>query len=238
MPRAPMPLLARALVTAGRLRRRRLRRRPPPAREELVRRYAPGRSFLDVGCMWNVHGGIAFLAEEAGAAGVTGIDVMAPTPQFEAEHARRASEVRFVRGDVHDPATVAEAGRHDVVWCYGVLYHVPDPVLTLRRLRELTGETLLLSTETLPEIPGLPGACVLYPALDAAGRADYAAVRPGERVGVATPFVPEAGYANWWWGITPSALRGMLAVAGLDLLELSDGPFHRTAICRPSGIAK
>ena len=233
-----MPLLARALVTAGRLRRRRLRRAGEAPREDLVRRYAPGRSFLDVGCMWNVHGGIAFLAEEAGASGVTGIDVMAATPEFEAEHARRGSRVRFVRGDVHDPAIVAEAGRHDVVWCYGVLYHVPDPVLTLRRLRELTGETLLLSTETLPEVPGLPGACVLYPALGAAGRADYSEVRPGERLGVTTPFEPEAGYANWWWGITPSALRGMLAVAGLELLELSDGPFHRTAICRPRTVAK
>jgi SAM-dependent methyltransferase len=232
-----MPLLARALVTAGRLRRRRLRR-AQPAREDLVRRYAAGVSFLDVGCMWEAHGAIAFLAEEAGASRVTGIDVMEPTPQFEAEHARRDSAVRFVRGDVHDPATVAEAGRHDVVWCYGVLYHVPDPVLTLRRLRELTGETLLLSTETLPEVPGLPGACVLYPALGAAGRADYGAVRAGERLGVTTPFEPEAGYSNWWWGITPSALRGMLAVAGLELLELSDGPFHRTAICRPAAIAK
>jgi hypothetical protein len=188
--------------------------------------------------MWNVHGGIAFLAEEVGAERVTGVDVMAPTPQFEAEHARRSSGVRFVRGDVHDPATVAEAGRHDVVWCYGVLYHVPDPMLTLRRLRELTGETLVLSTETLPEVPGLPGACVLYPALDAAARGDYAAVRAGERIGVTTPFEPEAGYANWWWGITPSALRGMLAVAGLEVVELSDGPFHRTAICRPADIAK
>jgi SAM-dependent methyltransferase len=231
-----MPLLARALMTAGRLRRR--QRRTEPGREDLVRRYAPGRSFLDVGCMWNVHGGIAFLAEEVGATRVTGIDVLAPTPRFEAEHARRASGLRFVHGDVHDPRTVAEAGRHDVVWCYGVLYHVPDPVLTLRRLRELTGETLLLSTETLPEVPGLPGACVLYPALDAAGRADYAPVRSGERLGVTTPFEAEAGFANWWWGITPSALRGMLAVAGLELLELSDGPFHRTAICRPAGIAK
>jgi hypothetical protein len=232
-----MPLLARALVTAGRLRRR-LHRRAAPAREDFVRRHAPGRTFLDVGCMWEVHGGIAFLAEEAGATRVTGIDVMAPTPQFEAEHARRASGVRFVRGDVHDPATVAEAGRHDVVWCSGVLYHVPDPVLTLRRLRELTGETLLLSTETLPEVPGLPGACLLYPALDAAGRADYAAARSGERLAVTTPFDPKAGYANWWWGITQSALRGMLVVAGLELLELSGGPFHRTAICRPAAIAK
>jgi SAM-dependent methyltransferase len=188
--------------------------------------------------MWNVHGHIAFVAEEAGATAVTGIDVMAPTPEFETERARRSSAVRFVRGDVHDPATVEAAGRHDVVWCNGVLYHVPDPMLTLRRLRELTGETLLLGTEVLPEVPGLPGACVLYPALDGAGRADYAAARSGPRVGITSPFDPDAFFDNWWWGITPSALRGMLAVAGLELLELSDGPFHRTAICRPSAGAK
>ena len=111
-------------------------------------------------------------------------------------------------------------------------------VATLRRLRELTAETLVLSTETLPEVPGLPGACVLYPALDAAGRGDYVPIRAGERIGVTTPFEPGAGYANWWWGITPSALRGMLAVAGLEVVDLSDGPFHRTAVCRPAGDAK
>jgi 2-polyprenyl-3-methyl-5-hydroxy-6-metoxy-1,4-benzoquinol methylase len=233
-----MPLLARALVTAGRLRRRRQQPGGARPRDDLVSRYAPRRSFLDVGCMWNVHGRIAFLAEEAGAARVTGIDVTAPTPEFEAEHARRASAVRFVRGDLNEPSTIAEAGRHDVVWCYGVLYHVPDPVLTLRRLRELTGETLLLSTETLPEVPGLPGACVLYPALDGRGRRDYAAARSGERVGITTPYTAHDVYANWWWGITPSALRGMLEVAGLELLELSGGPFHRTAICRPAHVAK
>jgi len=233
-----MPLLARALVTAGRLRRRRQQHSGAQAREDLVFRYAPRRSFLDVGCMWNVHGKIAFLAEEAGAARVTGIDVTAPTPEFQAEHARRASTVRFVRGDLNEPATIAETGRHDVVWCYGVLYHVPDPMLTLRRLRELTGETLLLTTETLPEVPGLPGACVLYPALDDRGRRDYAAARSGERVAITTPYAAHDVYANWWWGITPSALRGMLEVAGLELMELSGGPFHRTAICRPAHAAK
>ncbi len=58
--------------------------------------------------------------------------------------------MRFVRGDLHDPATVAEVGPHEVVWCSGVLYHAPNPVLTLQRLRELTTELLILQTMTLP----------------------------------------------------------------------------------------
>jgi hypothetical protein len=153
---------------------------------------------------------------------VTGVDVMAPTQRLEAERARRGSAVRFVRGDVHDPAVVAEVGVHDVVWCSGLLYHAPHPLLTLERLRDLTGETLLLATESLPEVPGLKGACVFYPGAD--GRA-YAA--PG-RVGLESPFDPARGYENWWWGVTPSALRGMLATAGFEVRDVHDDGLHLT----------
>ncbi len=45
---------------------------PQPDREEVVRRHAAGKTFCDVGCMWKVHGRIAFVAEEAGATAVTG----------------------------------------------------------------------------------------------------------------------------------------------------------------------
>ncbi|HEX2086030.1 MAG TPA: class I SAM-dependent methyltransferase, partial [Solirubrobacteraceae bacterium] len=109
-------------------------------REQLVARHAPGASFADVGCMWKVHGAIAFAAERAGATRVTAVDVMPPTPQF--EERRRRSNVRFVQGDLHDPATMEEVGEHDVVWCAGVLYHAPHPLLTLERLRAITTRTL------------------------------------------------------------------------------------------------
>ncbi|MDQ6750566.1 MAG: methyltransferase domain-containing protein [Actinomycetota bacterium] len=228
-----MPLLARALITAGRLRRRAQRRGPDRPREEVVREYAAGRSFVDVGCMWSVHGAIAFAAEEAGATRVTGIDMMEPTPEYVSEHARRRSKVRFVSGDLHDPATIASAGVHEVVWCSGVLYHVPHPLLTLQRLRELTSDLIIVSTETMPEVPGLPGACVFYPALDERGRRDHVASRAGVRIGLSTPFRHDQLYEHWWWGMTPSALRGMLTAAGLELLELTGGPFHRMAVARP-----
>jgi hypothetical protein len=130
--------------------------------------------------------------------------------------------VRFVHGDLHDPAVVDEVGVHDVVWCSGLLYHAPHPLLTLQRLRDLTGEILLLATESLPEVPGLPGACVFYPG------AEPAPVAAPGRAGLATPFDPARTYENWWWGITPSALRGMLDATGFAVVELHDDGLHLT----------
>ena len=224
-----MPALTRAWLAAARARRRLARRRHgPPAREALVGRFAPGRSFADVGAMWGVDGAVAFAAEAAGATAVTAVDVMDATPAYRAEHARRGSSVRFVRGDLHDESTLAAVGTHDVVWCSGLLYHAPHPVLTLERLRALTAETLLLATEALPEVPGLRGACVFYPGAE---RAPFAA--PG-RVGLEAPFDPARGYENWWWGITPSALRGMLGAAGLEVVEEHDDVLHRTVVAQPA----
>jgi 2-polyprenyl-3-methyl-5-hydroxy-6-metoxy-1,4-benzoquinol methylase len=159
--------------------RQRLIDRSAPAREELVRRYAAGRSFADIGCMWSVHGRIAFEAEAAGATQVTGMDVMSPTPEFEREHERRHSRARFVRGDVHDPAAIDEVGPHQVVWCSGVLYHSPNPLLVLGRLRSITTEYLILATETIPEIPGLRQACVFFPGLGGSRRSPRRP--PGQR---------------------------------------------------------
>ena len=164
--------------------------------------------------MWGIDGRIAFLAEEAGATAVSGLDVMPATARFHAEHERRDSRVRFVHGDLHDPAPLAELGRHDVVWCTGLLYHAPSPLLTLERLREITGELLILGCETLPDLPGLPQACVFYPGLNTRARRRGAA-----RVGLDTPFDRARGYENWWWGITPSALRAMLRASGFDPVE-------------------
>lgn len=214
-------VLGRTLTTVGRLRRRVGSAKPP--REELIARYAGGRSFVDVGCMWKVHGGLCFVAEDAGASAVTGVDVMAPSDRFLAELARRGSKVRFVRGDLHDPATATAVGLHDVVWCSGVLYHAPHPLLTLERLRALTAQTLLLATETIPETPGRPNTCVIAPGPD-----DHPNAQP--------PHGPDEGYGPWYWGITPSALRTMLALAGFEIVECHQLPFHATVVAIASTV--
>lgn len=195
--------------------RQRLTRGTPP-REELVARHVRGRSFADVGCMWSVDGAIAFAAEAAGASKVTGVDVMDESATYLAEHARRGSQVRFVRGDLHDPETVAAVGAHEVVWCSGVLYHAPHPLLTLERLRALTSDTLILATETLP----LRGT-----------RCDFAP-RPGSHPGLTAAFRREAGYVNWYWGLSPGAVRAMLEATGFRVEQEHRLAFHTTVVAR------
>ena len=229
-----MPPLTKAWLSAARVRRKLGRRlRPVTSREELVARHAAGRSFVDVGCMWHIDGALAFLAEESGATAVTGVDIMPASERFKSEQLRRDSIVRFVQGDLHDQATTEAIGVHDVVWCSGVLYHAPNPLLTLERLRAITGELLMLATEALPEAPGLHGACVFYPGLRDSDRRAYVPIGGGERIGVTKPFDPAQGYVNWYWGITPSALEGMLRATGFELVETVGNPFHITALARP-----
>jgi hypothetical protein len=181
--------------------------------------------------MWKVNGRIAFVAEEAGATSVTGLDVMAATPAFETERAQRSSKVRFVRGDLHDPATVADVGPHEVVWCSGVLYHAPNPMLTLERLRELTTELLILQTMTLPELPGVKQGLVFYPGVP--NPKLYA--RWGEQAARSLR-LPEPGedpYAPWWWGISQSALHAMLRAARFEPVEQWGDPFAVHVIAKP-----
>ena len=196
-----------------------------------MRRHAAGKSFCDVGCMWKVGGRIAFVAEEAGASKVTGVDVMEPTDEFRTEHERRGSAVRFVHGDLHEAATVADVGPHEVVWCSGVLYHAPNPVLTLQRLRELTTELLILQTMTLPELPGVRQGLVFYPGVP--NPRLYA--RWGEQAARSLR-LPEPGedpYAPWWWGISRSALDALLRAASFEPIEHWGDPFAVHVLAKP-----
>jgi 2-polyprenyl-3-methyl-5-hydroxy-6-metoxy-1,4-benzoquinol methylase len=189
-----------------------------PPRQDLIAQHAPGRTFMDVGCMWSVDGALCFAAEDAGAGAVTGVDVMGATERFAAERERRGSAVRFVQGDLHDRALPVEP--HEVVWCSGLIYHAPHPLLSLQRLRELTTGTLLLATETIPEVRRHPRAVVFAPA-------------PGTHPTHTEAFDPARGYTNWWWGLTPSATLAMVEAAGFSVREQFRTRWHLTVVGTP-----
>ena len=201
-------------------------------------RYARGRSFVDIGTMWGEQWG-AFDAAEHGASPVTALDVTPPTAACLVEQQRRGNpDVRFVTGDLHDPATLRELGTHDVVLCSGILYHSPNPLLTLECLRSITREHLILGTRTIQEVPGLPHTCVFYPNLHEPERLAFAAPIDGTADGLTTPFDPALGYSNYWWGISRSALHSMLGAVGWEVVEQVDRPaapgYHTWVVARPA----
>jgi len=236
------PLALNTLVNAIRIRDKLARMRgngghywePVPG---WLDRYAPGKSFLDIGTMWGEQWA-AFDAAQRGASPVSALDVTAPTPACLAEQERRGTDVRFVTGDLHDVHALDELGVHDIVICSGILYHTPNPCLTLERLRRVTGELLILGTNASQEIPGVPNACIFYPGLAESQRLALADPIAGVADGLTTPFDPSLDYSNWWWGFSPSALLSMFAASGWDVVEerrmLAPPGYHVWVVARPT----
>jgi 2-polyprenyl-3-methyl-5-hydroxy-6-metoxy-1,4-benzoquinol methylase len=206
---------------------------------EYIRRFAPDRSFADIGCLWGVNGEYAFEAEAAGATSVKAVDVFGPTPEFEQKKRERQSQVEFILGDATDPRTIEAIGPTDVVLCAGVLYHHPSPFDLLVALRQMCRRTLILRTSTIPEVGGLPNAAVFFPMLRRNERRMWNLSRLGVsfQAGISAGFKPQDGYGNWFWGLTPSCLRSMLAVAGFRIDEEWEEAFARTLICAPAATA-
>ena len=57
------------------------------------------------------------------------------------------SNLEFVKDDVRN---VENYGQFDIVLCYGLLYHLNDPVSFIRTLNRVTKKLLLLSTHYAP----------------------------------------------------------------------------------------
>ena len=205
---------------------------------QLIVKYARGHSLIDVGCLWRVNGDYAFLAADSGATSVTGLDIEPATPEFLARNAARSNPITFVQGDLNDPMTMTRTGMFDVVFCSGVLYHVPNPVLTLEQLRRLCRERLILTTASMPERRP-PNLALLLPGMDDASREAlrFATPRGNRKVGLDTRFDPKAGYGNWVWLPTPSCVRAMVTLAGFSIEAFYPTRRMTTVVAKPGRAA-
>lgn len=110
---------------------------------------------------------------------------------------------------------------------------------TIESLAALTADVLVVISATVPEMPGVEQACVFFPALSRRARRAYdrayaSTLSGGERVGLTTPFDPARRYDNWWWGLTPSAVEGMLSATGFTVIQTRTNGFHTRVVARRS----
>jgi SAM-dependent methyltransferase len=66
------------------------------------------------------------------------------------EARNRFPHIPFAQANIED-RTILELGQFDLVLCFGLLYHLENPLLAIRNLRGLTGKCLLLESMGLPE---------------------------------------------------------------------------------------
>ena len=98
---------------------------------------------VDAGC------GVGFFSQSLADCGLNacGFDGRAENV---AEALRRFPQIPFAQADIQDRA-ILHLGCFDLVLCFGLLYHLENPLLAIRNLRALTDKCLLLESMCLPE---------------------------------------------------------------------------------------
>jgi tRNA (mo5U34)-methyltransferase len=157
-----------------------------------------GKRVLDVGA-WD--GFYSFEAERRGAELVLATDSFAWDGRnwsdkrgFEFAHHALGSRVASKLIDPLDLSPEAVGGTFDVVFCFGVLYHMRHPLLTLERVASVTKDLLILETE-------VDNLLVPWPSL---------------------AFYPTTELGNDpsnWFGPNRKAVEGMLRAVGFTRIE-------------------
>src|SRR5713226_9211768 len=97
---------------------------------------------LDAGC------GVGFFAQILQECGLS-VGAFDGRTENVTEARKRFPEIRFEHGDIESPGILA-LGKFDLILCFGLLYHLENPMLAIRHLRALTGKGLLLESMCIP----------------------------------------------------------------------------------------
>ncbi len=103
-----------------------------------------GKRVLDVGC---ADGYFTFLAESRGAE-VVSIDSW-PRQGFFLAHEILDSKAQFHHMNVYD-INPEQLGTFDIVFFFGVYYHLKNPILALERIASVTREYVIVESEVIP----------------------------------------------------------------------------------------
>jgi tRNA (mo5U34)-methyltransferase len=155
-----------------------------------------GKSVLDVGA-WD--GFFSFEAERRGAQRVVALDQWRQ-PGFEIARQALSSKVEGLVGDFMS-MDLDKLGTFDFVLFLGMLYHMQNPLESLKRLAAVTREMAVIETEAVA-FPGYEqhGLCEFFEADELLGDSSN------------------------WWAPNEKALAGMCRAAGFGRVQTLVGP--------------
>ena len=178
-----------------------------------------GKRVLD---LFSANGGFSFIAANAGATEVVGVEYAqdrVDSSNLIADISGLSERVKFICGDVYKLDEYFSEP-FDVVLCLGGLYHVPDPALLLLGMHGVTKEKLLLHTAMTLNLPGNWAKFHYRPA--------------------ATAKEPLAKGGYGAWSFSPECIRHLLRHGGFLVEQEKRPPFLKRrrfnyfqAVCKP-----
>lgn len=211
------------------------------SKQEAVKHHASNRSFLEIGGLWNGNEQCTN-ALNSGATTATMLDVAPLNSRHWSDfHQKVGDRVNCVVGDFVELALIGMVKPHQLVYCSGVLYHHPHPLLFLQQFRRVVAEVGIISSAITPtklvtaagnlDIPD--STALFVPAL----RANDAAVLKAYWNSVMNPAVGQraigiteqcsfnlTNFAAWWWLFTEQSLKAAVESVGFNIIETIQNP--------------
>src|SRR5262249_33147555 len=119
--------------------------------------------------------------------------------------------------------------------CSGVLYHVPNPLVSIEQLRRLCRSTLILATASVAEHE-TPQSAVFLPYLDPAARDRLDFPAAARKRGLDSAVVERRGDAHWLWLPTPSCPRARARFAGFETVACHEHRHVTTLVARAAPV--
>jgi hypothetical protein len=211
-------------------------------RDEWITRIAPGKSFVDVGGLWGLVNEKISPAYAAGATHLCMVDIWEPESEWWQKFrqhctAKGIGPVSEVVSSIDNPGICARVGKHDIVHCSGVIYHCPNPFLTVRSLMSLATDIILLATAVMPpvienefgRIKFSSESAVCVPLITEENRKivdiymtdNYGGGAYGVNAPVSSWYFDDGApnYGPWWWLWSADYVAKMLTTCGLEIIE-------------------
>lgn len=203
-------------------------------KDDYIQRVVDGKTFVDVGPLWESQNEKLSVASRHGATSVTAID------QFPEEHDLWVSfRQRMNLLGIPCQCFACDVCHYqgppfDVVYCAGVLYHHPSPITLLKKLSSICNNHMILSTVVTENrilnaegfVEMIPGSCVFLPAVPPEDlrvlHKDWETFLGGRQGDAMAQDVrnwsPDNLY-HWWWLFTIEAVISMCNVVGFKVIE-------------------
>lgn len=196
-----------------------------------IAKHVRGKTFADVGFLWGVINEKLSVASRFGATSITGIDQFSSSSPIWDEFKDRMSQRKVSYNAVTANFLDHNGPIYDVIHCSGVIYHCPDPIGLLRKLKTYAKERVILTSMITPsrianksgELIIPEAAAIFVPALADKEKeivtTEWKRILGNKPGGGLTNFsnFDVSNYYDWWWLFTPTCLNAMCKACGFEI---------------------